>query len=148
LLDIIIFPYNAVTKTTRESRGKRKTLQDHSEKLRNAQAKTRKVPEPSRFVDAVVTAATAKREKDAQAFAETSAEDKAVVEGLKKAIASIGSGTFLQTDFAAILQKLLEEDSIAAKKVDGDAKQTILSYLADGHSDVSKVVRRGCRVYR
>eukprot|EP00747_Dinoflagellata_sp_TGD_P135315 gnl/TRDRNA2_/TRDRNA2_175443_c5_seq1.p1 gnl/TRDRNA2_/TRDRNA2_175443_c5~~gnl/TRDRNA2_/TRDRNA2_175443_c5_seq1.p1 ORF type:complete len:662 (+),score=278.79 gnl/TRDRNA2_/TRDRNA2_175443_c5_seq1:71-2056(+) len=77
---------------------------------------------------------TALREKDSKAFAAESAEQKACIEALGKAIAAIDKGSsaaFLQTDAADTLKKAVED----IKDMDEYDQQTLMSFLSGTQSD-------------
>jgi len=77
--------------------------------------------------------ATAMREKDAAAFAKESAEDKANLESLTKALAAIEKGMaggFLQTSAAAQLRRLTLNQDIT-----NHDRETLTAFLSQGQGD-------------
>jgi len=77
--------------------------------------------------------ATAMREKDAAAFAKESAEDKANLESLTKALAAIEKGMaggFLQTNAAAQLRRLTLNQDIT-----NHDRETLTAFLSQGQGD-------------
>merc|ERR1719311_549691 len=78
---------------------------------------------------AVMAKATAIREKEAAAFAKETAEDKANLDALERAIAAISKGVaggFLQTSASALLQRLV----LAKQDMDEDNRQELLAFLS------------------
>eukprot|EP00747_Dinoflagellata_sp_TGD_P140965 gnl/TRDRNA2_/TRDRNA2_176069_c26_seq4.p1 gnl/TRDRNA2_/TRDRNA2_176069_c26~~gnl/TRDRNA2_/TRDRNA2_176069_c26_seq4.p1 ORF type:complete len:659 (+),score=257.66 gnl/TRDRNA2_/TRDRNA2_176069_c26_seq4:98-2074(+) len=78
--------------------------------------------------------ATSIREKDAKAFAAESAEDKANIEAMGKAVKAIGgsaSAAFLQSGYAATIKQLVQDN----KDMSPDDQQTVLSFLSGEQGD-------------
>jgi len=78
---------------------------------------------------AVMAKATAIREKEAAAFAKETAEDKANLDALERAIAAISKGVaggFLQTSASALLRRLV----LAKQDMDEDNRQELLAFLS------------------
>merc|ERR1719515_632631 len=73
--------------------------------------------------------ATAIREKEAAAFAKETAEDKANLDALERAIAAISKGVtggFLQTSASALLRRVV----LAKRDMDEDNRQELLAFLS------------------
>merc|ERR1719502_702792 len=78
---------------------------------------------------AVIAKATAIREKEAAAFAKETAEDKANLDALERAIAAISKGVaggFLQTSASALLRRVV----LAKQDMDEDNRQELLAFLS------------------
>merc|ERR1719408_488124 len=78
---------------------------------------------------AVIAKATAIREKEAAAFAKETAEDKANLDALDRAIAAISKGVaggFLQTSASALLRRIV----LAKRDMDEDNRQELLAFLS------------------
>jgi len=78
---------------------------------------------------AVIAKATAIREKEAAAFAKETAEDKANLDALERAIAAISKGVaggFLQTGASVVLRRLV----LAKRDLDEDSRQELLAFLS------------------
>merc|ERR1719407_139811 len=78
---------------------------------------------------AVIAEATAIREKEAAAFAKETAEDKANLDALERAIAAISKGVaggFLQTSASALLRRVV----LAKQDMDEDNRQELLAFLS------------------
>merc|ERR1719224_126660 len=78
---------------------------------------------------AAMAEATAIREKEAAAFAKETAEDKANLDALERAIAAISKGVaggFLQTSASALLRRVV----LAQRDMDEDNRQELLAFLS------------------
>merc|ERR1719405_155614 len=78
---------------------------------------------------AVIAKATAIREMEAAAFAKETAEDKANLDALERAIAAISKGVaggFLQTSASALLRRIV----LAERDMDEDNRQELLAFLS------------------
>merc|ERR550514_793413 len=74
--------------------------------------------------------ATARREKEAAAFAQESSQMKAQLAAMKKAIAALEKGMaggFMQTSAAEVLKRL----ATASQTMNEDDRQELLSFLSD-----------------
>jgi len=80
-----------------------------------------------------IASATAQREKEADAFASESTEDKANIAACKKAVDAIVkgmSGTFLQTDAASALRKIV----LNRESMDRYSRRTLTEFLSTSSS--------------
>jgi len=78
---------------------------------------------------ATIAKATAIREKEAAAFAKETAEDKANLDALERAIAAISKGVaggFLQTSASTVLRRLV----LSKRDMDEDSRQEVLAFLS------------------